>query len=92
MFEGRDRRMIYAVLVAIAWGAVASLLHAPYWSLIGGALISGGLFLWLERQRITRSGANMDNLMLIAPAYIFLSMVAFGLAGMAYVGIRLWRH
>jgi len=84
--------MLYAVLVAIAWGAVASLLHAPYWSLAGGALIAGGLVLWFERERITRSGADMNNLMLLAPAYLFLSLIGFGLAGVAFAGVRLLRH
>lgn len=84
--------MIYAVLAALAWGAIAGLLHAPYWTLIGGALIAGALFLWLERERMIRSGADMDNLMLVAPAYLFLSMVGFGLAGVAFAGIGFLPH
>jgi cell division protein FtsX len=85
--------MIYAILIALAWGAADGYLRGPYWIVVAGALIAGGLCLWFERKVLLKSAPEpgMNRNLLIAPAYAFVAMVALGLAGLAYAG-GMWLH
>jgi hypothetical protein len=85
--------MIYALIVALGWGAAAGYLHAPYITLVIGALVAAALCLWQEQETLKRS-ANTDHLnrYLLAAAYAFLAMIGLGLSGVAYAGVTWLLH
>jgi hypothetical protein len=85
--------MIYAAIAALGWGGLSGYLHARYWVVAVGALVTAGTGLWLERNALTRS-APADRLrlfLLLAPAYAFVSLVALGLISLTYF-LAAWLH
>ena len=78
--------MIYAVIAALGWGAASGYGHAPHWVVAIGALVSALLCLWLEREALKRSAPSHRRTfyLLLAAAYAFVAMVAFGLISLAY--------
>ena len=85
--------MIYALILALCWGAASGYTHAAYWVIAVGGLGATAIGFWLERDRLMRSAeGNRRNLyLLVAAAYAFVSLVAVAVVSLVYL-LVLWLH
>ena len=85
--------MIYAVILALCWGAASGYTHAAYWVIAVGGLGATALGFWLERGRLLRSAAESRGnvYLLFAAAYAFVSLVAVAVVSLVYL-LVLWLH
>jgi hypothetical protein len=79
--------MIYAVILALCWGAASGYSHAAYWVIAVGGLGATAVGFWLERARLMRSAAESRGnvYLLFGAAYAFVSLVAVAVVSLVYV-------
>jgi trans-2-enoyl-CoA reductase len=79
--------MIYAVILALCWGAASGYSHAAYWVIAVGGLGATAVGFWFERDRLMRSAedARGNVYLLFTAAYAFVSLVAVAVVSLVYV-------
>ncbi|HXQ14801.1 MAG TPA: hypothetical protein VN814_09285 [Caulobacteraceae bacterium] len=78
--------MLYALAVALLWGALCGLVHAPFWAVVMGGVAAAALAIRLEWDALGgRSSNRRPNFwLLLAAAYVFLGMMGVGVVSLGY--------
>jgi hypothetical protein len=89
LFDIAGVRMLIALVVALLWGAVCGLIHAPFSAVAAGGLTAAALAMWLERAALTRPvrGRTADVRLLLVAAYGFLAIIGIGLVSAADLAV-----